>query len=392
MPKKPCLQSLMIQGYRPFKNFYARLGSLEVLVGANGSGKSSLFDFLKFLRDGLKDDIPPEIISGSIGQQLFHSSGPERFWWSLDVDFGQLRPIRYQGELMGPIGKTRIAFERVVTVPTKGSEKEGYLFMNVREQTGLIQDSVSKRLAKQEISLKRPNQLALSTVTNPALVTLYNLREYMESWRFYSSFKIRNEKIRQPVPIAQEPILDEDAGNLSSVLFYLYSEHGSQFDELQSCLRLVVPGFKRLSVKARALGHVIAFWQEEGLNMELSMADLSDGILRLICWLVLCIHPNPPALICIDEPDQGVHPRTLPVLADYFAKAAERTQIIISTHSSYFLTRFPLKNIAVMRKEEGAAVFYKPADSDYLQQSLAEFGADELEKLHRSDELEQAPA
>lgn len=382
----------MIQGYRPFKNFHARLGSLEVLVGANGSGKSSLFDFLKFIRDSLKDDIPPEIIGGSIGQQLFHSTGPERFWWSLEVDFGQPRPIRYQGELMGPIGKTRISFERVATVPTKGSEKEGYLFLNVREQTGLIQDPGSKRLVKQEISLKRPNQLALSTVTNPALVTLYNLREYLESWRFYSSFKIRNEKIRQPVPVAQEPVLDEDAGNLSSVLFYLYSEYGPQFNELQSCLRLVVPGFKRLSVKASgAPGHVIAFWQEEGLTTDLSLADLSDGILRLICWLVLCLHPKPPALICIDEPDQGVHPRTLPVLADYFAKAAERTQLIISTHASYFLTRFPLEAIAVMRKEEGAAVFYKPANSAYLRQSLADFGTEELEKLHRSDELEQVP-
>ena len=393
MAPKPCLERLIIQGYRPFKNFHAQLESLEVLVGANGSGKSSLFDFLKFLRDGLKDDIPPEIVSGSVGQQLFHSNGPERFWWSLEINFGQPRAIRYQGELMGPIGKTRVSFERVVTVPDKNSEKEGYLFMNIREQTGLVQDPDTKRLTKQELTLKRPNQLALSTVTNPALVTLYNLREYIESWRFYSSFKIRNEKIRQPVPIVQTPVLDEDAGNLSAVLFNLSSEYAAQFDELQSCLRLVVPGFKRLSVKASgAPGHVIAFWQEQGLSLDLSLADLSDGILRLICWLVLCVHPNPPALICIDEPDQGVHPRTLPLLADYFAKAAERTQLIISTHSSYFLTRFELKNIAVMRKEAGAAVFYKPVNSAYLRQSLDEFGADELEKLHRSDELEQVPA
>ncbi len=390
MRKTPCLKSLIIQGYRPFKNFRADLSSLEVLVGANGSGKSSLFDFLKFLRDSLRDDIPPEIVSGSIGQQIFHVTGEQRFWWSLEVDFGQARPIRYQGQLMGPVGKTHISFERVITVPAKGKSK-GYLFMNVNERIGKIQDPESKRLTEQEIKLKRPNQLALSTVTNPAMVTLYNLREYIESWRFYSSFKIRNEKIRQPVPIAQEPILDEDAGNLSSVLFYLSSEHHEQFDELQSSLQLIVPGFKRLLVKASgAPGHVIAFWQEEGFNADLSLADLSDGILRLICWLVICLQPNPPALICIDEPDQGVHPRTLPVLADYFSKVSERTQLILSTHASYFLTRFPLENIAVMRKEKGVAVFYKPSNSAYLRQSLQEFGAEELEQLHRSDELEQA--
>ena len=58
-------------------------------------------------------------------------------------------------------------------------------------------------------------------------------------------------------------------------------------------------------------GEVIAFWQEQGVDQDLSFADLSDGILRLICWSCLCLHPNPPSLICIDEPDRGVHPYKL---------------------------------------------------------------------------------
>ena len=60
---------------------------------------------------------------------------------------------------------------------------------------------------------------------------------------------------------------------------------------------------------------MIAFWQEKNIDMDLSLADLSDGTLRFIAWATLCIMPSPPTLICIDEPDQGVHPRTLPILA-----------------------------------------------------------------------------
>lgn len=369
-------------------DFIAKFHNIEVMVGANGSGKSSLFEFLKFLRDSLYYDIPPEIVSGSIGQQIFHINGPERFWWSAEVDFGQPMPIRYQGELMGPVGKTHISFERVI-VPRRSDHEKGYLFMDIRERKGVMQDPETKKLKKQEIILKRPNQLALSTITNPSMITLYNLREYIRSWRFYSSFNINNEKIRKSVPIEQEPVLHEDAGNISSLLHYLQTEHNKCFDELQQSLHLMIPGFKALHIKARGgPGEVIAFWEEEGFESQLSLADLSDGILRLLCWIVLCVQPNPPQLICIDEPDQGVHPRTLPTLAGLFEKASERTQIILATHSSYFLMQFKFSNIAVIRKENGEAKFIKPKDSKLMEKNLDDFGVEEIELMHRNDELE----
>lgn len=384
----PRLTSIKIQGYRPFRDFLARLEPLEVFVGANGSGKSSFFEFLKFLRDSIYQDIPPEIISGSIGQQIFHSPGPERFWWSIEIDFAQHYPLRYQGEVMGPIGRTHVAFERVQTAPPKGQKP--YLFMNIRERQGLVQDPESKRLQRQEIALKRPNQLALSTVTNPAMITLYNLREYVRGWRFYSSFDIANEKIRKSVPIEQDPVLHEDAGNLSSVLHYLMTEHRSLFDDLQQHLRSAIPGFDTLTVKARGgPGEVIAFCRERGVEADLSLADLSDGTLRFICWAVLSLLPSPPSLICIDEPDQGVHPRTLPVLAGLFEKACGRTQIILATHASYFLTQFDVSRIAVFRKNNGEVEFVKPKDSRALTSNLSDFGSEELEMMHRSDELER---
>ncbi|MEI6044384.1 MAG: AAA family ATPase, partial [Chloroflexota bacterium] len=102
----------------------------------------------------------------------------------------------------------------------------------------------------------------------------------------------------------------------------------------------------------------------------------------------ICLHPSPSPLICIDEPDQGVHPRTLPVLAGLFEKASQRTQILLATHASYFLNQFPLEKIAVMRKENGEAKFLKPQNSKTLVGMLEDFGTDELEILHRTDELE----
>jgi predicted ATPase len=387
------LTSVKIQGYRPFRNFEAPLQPLEIIVGANGAGKSSLFEFLRFLRESLSQDIPAEIVPDSIGQQIFHIPGPAKFQWDIEIDTGRPVGIRYLGELMGPVGRTQVSYERVESSkPFSDKYTNPYIYMDIKGNKGVVQDPDTKKIAQQEIALKRPNQLALSVMTNPSLEDLYNLREYIRDWKFYSSFNIANYKIRKSVPIEQEPVLHEDAGNLSSILHYLMIEHRSAFDELQQHLRSVVPGFKGLTVKARGgPGEVIAFWQESGIDQDLSLADLSDGILRLICWICLCVQPNPPSLICIDEPDQGVHPRTLPVLAGLFEKASERTQIFLATHASYFLTQFDISQIAVLRKENGEAKFIKPGNSQILIDMLNDFGSDEIEQLHRSDELERLP-
>jgi len=393
------LKSVNIQGYRPFKNFQAPLQPLEIIVGANGAGKSSFFEFLKFLRDSLYYDIPPEIISGSIGQQIFHIPGPAKFQCNIEIDTGLPIGIRYLGELMGPVGRTQVSYERVESSkPFSDRYSNPYIYMDINGNKGVIREPGEKGFTTltpdkltQDIALKRSNQLTLNAMTNPSLEALYNLREYIRDWRFYSSFNIANYKIRTPVPLEQEPVLHEDASNLSSVLHYLMTEHRPAFDELQQHLRSVIPGFKGLTVKIRGRGEAIAFWQESGVDDELSLADLSDGILRLICWVCLCVQPNPPSLICIDEPDQGVHPRTLPVLAALFENASERTQILLATHSSYFLTQFDISQIAVLRKENGEAEFIKPGESQVLIDMLDDFGSDEIEQLHRSDELERLP-
>lgn len=219
MTPHPRLNSIGIHGYRPFRDLLARFGPLEVIVGANGSGKSSLFEFLKFLRDSLRQDIPPEIVPGSIGQEIFHAGGPQSFQWTLDMDFSQRYPIRYEGELIGPVGRPQVAGETVATVPPKGGNR--FPFMNVSLGKGSVFSQEAGGSKVREISLTRRNQLALTTATDPTMEVLYDLREYILGWRFYNSFNIASEKIRKSVPIEQEPVLHEDAGNLSSVLHYL---------------------------------------------------------------------------------------------------------------------------------------------------------------------------
>jgi predicted ATPase len=173
------LRSITIHGYRPFRDFSARLGPLEVIVGANGSGKSSLFEFLRLLRDAAYQDFPPEILSGSIGQQIFHRPGPDKLSWDIEVDLHQRETISYQGELLGPVGRTKVSFEKVETSrPLDARFDRPFLFLQVRGSTGTVYDRDAGGLTRleQPIELRRVNQLALSAMTNPNLTVLYNLR------------------------------------------------------------------------------------------------------------------------------------------------------------------------------------------------------------------------
>lgn len=384
------LPSIKIKGYRPFDDISIRFEPLQILVGANGSGKSSLFEFLRFIRDACYQEIPPEIVEGTIGQQIFHKPGPDKLCWSAEIDLREKVPLYYQGELMGPVGSTKIIFERVITKkPLHEGFDKGYTFLNFQDGKGVVKDPKDKKFKRKQWDLKKPNQLGLGAITDSTLVTLFNLREYIRGWRFYNSFHINNEKIRKSVPTSQEPVLHEDAGNLSAVLFNLMTEHPESFDELKSIIKSAIPGFRDLNVKARGgPGEVIAFWQEKAIDTDLSLADLSDGTLRFIAWATLCVMPLPPTMICIDEPDQGVHPRTLPIMAGLFEKASRRTQVILATHASYFLSQFDFQNIAVMKKDSGKSVFINISDSKTLLDNLEDFGRDELEKMHRTDELE----
>ncbi len=382
------LPSIKIRGYRPFGDILFRFKPLQVIVGANGSGKSSLFEFLKFMRNACHQEIPPEIVEGTIGQQIFHKPGPDRLWWNAEIDLRQIGPLNYEGELMGPVGSIKINYERIVMNPPEPGIF-GYTFLDFKNGKGRVSDPDDKKFKRKEWNLKKSNQLGLGAITDSTLITLFNLREYIRGWRFYNAFHINNEKIRKSVPTSQDPVLHEDAGNLSAVLFNLMTEHAESFEELKAVIKLAVPGFRDLNVKARGgPGEVIAFWQEENIDTDLSLADLSDGTLRFIAWATLCVMPSPPTLICIDEPDQGVHPRTLPILAGLFEKASQKTQVILATHASYFLTQFDLKNIAVMKKVSGESLFVETKDSQTLLDNLEDFGRDELEKMHRTDELE----
>jgi len=391
IPEK--IKELKILGYRLFGDFSAEFGKLTVIIGANGSGKSSLFDFLKFLRFAVSAPLPAEIDPHSGGRRLFNASGAERISFALIADFGEAKPLRYEAEIVRPKGQPHVSRELLATIgPLHPDEKRPFIFLDFSDGSGVVRHQYQKSLVRPRWNLE-PNELALRRAVDPSLSTLARFQRFVSSWSFYSGFEIASgSAIRRPVPSEPKPVLAEDGSNLSAVLFSLMAEEREAWSELETHIRSVVPGFVSLNVVPRGEpGSVITEWierSEKGEITKLTLSDLSDGTLRFLCWAAICLSAATSPLVCVDEPELGLHPRVLPVLAGLFRLFSQRSQVLIATHSPYFLSQFPLEQIAVMRKEDGQGKFKRPSNSAALRREIKELGAEALAQLYVSDELE----
>ncbi len=370
---------LSIEGFGPFASTKLDLTPLVVLVGANGSGKTSLFELLRAIRDYTRSPVPPEIIPGWETREVYHRPGPDRLSWRIVFDSAG-EEYSFGADLMGPIGSPSVANENV-SVMADGQQ-------SAEIDRGVDRGTIAAGTTLFPIWNVRPNQLVLQSYVNPSYPTLNHLKEQIDSWRFFSGIRFNDRQLRQPALIEEKPPLRDDGGNLSSVLHWLQIENPSLFSEIEVHIRGIVPGFRALGVRPSGAGRVTLTWNEDGLVNPLTAADLSDGSLRLLLWLTLALVPNPPALVCIDEPEVGLHPRTLPKIAGLLKKLSDRTQVLVATHSSYLLAQFDVADVAVLRKRGGSIEFSKPGTSAALLENLREFGDEELELMHRSNELE----
>jgi predicted ATPase len=161
--------------------------------------------------------------------------------------------------------------------------------------------------------------------------------------------------LRQPVTIVRTLDLGERGNNLPAVLDTLREEHPDSFDALEQALRATIPGFKKLALQTFSPGTKSIGFHEEGTGLT-TASSASDGTLLLLALLTLAHVPEPPAVVCLEEPERGVHPRRLAELASYLWSVVERgTQVLVATHSPYFLDCFRDRKDSVVVVDRDAA-------------------------------------
>jgi len=446
------LRKLYVSGYRVFQDFHADLRPLNVVIGANSTGKSTLLDFLQFISEAMVFDLlsavrqrggpallgnafsPDELLSWDLLLEFTATYSPhltgsakaavaarykaslnlrylmpeelvqsEVLLWSEPAFFGEERPVlKRKGRRAVVFDDERGDFVQLdlalakTRVPTRPDQPS---LFDLDDHEKVEEDATETEKAPHSPGTDRPlENLLLSELRTPWVAYPLALLSTHLSWLVvYPGFDVRpSSRMRnEPCVIQRNVCLLPDGSNLSGVLHEILTrrEYQKSRESLLDYIRSAYPEFADLTVETAeaATGRVGLRWHEQGLPRGLFASELSDGVLRFLCLATALNNPNPPPLIGIDEPEVGLHPKLLPIVADMIKDAAERTQVVVTTHSPDFLDHFGLDDVAVMLRQENRILWHRPSSRKELAHLLQSVEGESLGDLHRSGELETIP-
>lgn len=405
--KGPVLQRLSLRNILSFGpgGETVELGSLNVLIGPNGSGKSNLLETIGLLKSTPNDLAEAIAQSGGAKYWLWQGEGGQGKNASIEAILEYPRgrmPLRYQLEFAADsYGMARIVNERIenehaepghdrpffyfgyengiprISVPGDATEAEDSL-VGLRERAA--EYGRGKRLELKRDSLD-PSLSVLAQRQGeemyPELTYVSEVFSKIKLYREWWMGRQTSPRMAQRADLRRE-YLEESAANLALVLNHLKLKKNVKrqiLDYLQRFNDKIV-GFE-VDITG---GNAQLFIEEQGLREALPATRLSDGTLRYLCLLTILLHPSPPPLLCIEEPELGLHPDIMETLGELLLGAAQRTQLIVTTHSEALvdaLTAAPEAVLVCERGPEGGTHFQR-LSGERLQAWLEEYRLGEL--------------
>jgi len=329
------------------------LKPLNVLIGPNGSGKSNLVDVIGLLRSASKELAGWVRQSGGIRDWLWKGAkSPEAYIDATITNPGHPMPLRHVLEFTEVAQRFELVDERVENAKPHPREKDVYFYYRYqRGNPTLNVKNVRRQLQRENVNL---DESILSQRRDPEqypeITYLAQAFEQIEIYREWSFG--RSNVVRWPQKSDQKnDSLSEDLLNLGLVLNQLRQDPPVKRRLLERLSNLY-PGIDDFEINIE--GGTVQIFMHEG-NFAIPATRLSDGTLRYLCLLAVLCHPNPPPLVCIEEPELGLHPDIIPQIAELLIEASERTQLIVTTHSDALVDGFSdeCESVVVCEKEHG---------------------------------------
>jgi predicted ATPase len=334
------------------------LRPLNVVIGPNGSGKSNLIEAIELLRAAPKDLLTPIRDGGGVRDWLWKgASKPPAAKVDAVVAYPNGRvALRYVLSFTEVAQRFEIVDERVENESPDRGQSGPYIYYRFENGHGVLNVKGKKRsLQHEDID---PSASILSQrkdpVQYPELTYLGNTFTKIRLYREWSFGRYTIPRLPQKTDLPNEH-LEPDASNLGLVLNRLRREPAVR-KRLLEALRVLYDGIDDFDVQIDG-GTVQVFFHEGRYTVPATR--LSDGTLRYLCLLAVLCHPTPGPLVCIEEPELGLHPDVLPTLATLLKEASERTQIIVTTHSDVLvdaLTDMPEAILVAGRSEHGTTL------------------------------------
>jgi predicted ATPase len=371
------------------------LRPLNILIGANGSGKSNLIEILGLLnRLPDKDPWSTVIQTGGASEWVWKGKNTAGRMPSLFVTTAK-KDINFAEMFGEPLSEEKKSLFYSIVLQGLGGgfgvEREHFREFDEGEDPTLASMGAFERDSRAVLTSgvgwpdegpKLPLSRSVLSVlaAEPSIATqwprLVEFAKQLERFAFYRDWIFGSgSKIRSLQPVGLDSYrLAGDSINLAQVLKALRDRGGQTiFERLMGLLRTFYEPIK--DVDTELVGtHLRVMIKEEGLSSRTPAERLSDGTLRWLMLLVILLDPSPPPVICIEEPELGLHPDILPTLADLLIEASTRTQLIITTHSRSFIDSFTdtPEAVCVCEKVEGSTVIQR-LDKDRLKDWLEEY-------------------
>jgi len=355
------IESIILKNFKAFQSIELKnIPQMCVIVGANGSGKSSLFEVFSFLQDAMKENIQ-KALSKRGGFKEVVSRGHEAEDIELTIQFRMpianvQRLVTYQLQIAQE--NNRPIIKREILRYKRGAHGSPYHFIDFRNGTGYAInneedfDKPDEELEREEQTLDAPNILAIKGLGQFKRFKAANaFRQFIENWHIFN-FHLNQARQIQENNYAEH--LSCEGENLSLVTQFLYKEHPTIFNQILNKLSQRVPGICNVTAKITEEGRVLLKFQDRAFNEPFLARYVSDGTIKMFAYLVLLYDPQPYPLLCVEEPENQLYPHLLYELAEEFRLYALRGgQVFISSHSPDFLNAIELDEIFWLVKKDG---------------------------------------
>ena len=357
------LQRVMLKGFKSIREMELELRPLNVLIGANGAGKSNFVSFFKMIG---------ELAAGRLQNYV--------------ASAGRAHSLLYYGPRVTP--QIELALMEFVDGP--GLVQYSFILSYAAGDTLFFRHEVLRETwfdpngTPSELTLRSGHletRLRDKAVEmNPSAIRVAGLLDGCRVYHFHDTSA--TARIRQYGYVEDNRVLQSDGANLAAFLYRLQNmERGVAYDRIVRTVRLIAPFFHDFNLVPSGPDgrEIILNWRDRESDQIFGPHQVSDGTLRSICLVALLLQPESelPRFIVIDEPELGLHPYALYLIASLLKKAAHHTQVLISTQSSSFLDQFEPEDVIIVDREGKESTFRRPG-LDALETWLEEYSLGEI--------------